>query len=99
MQRDLRVSSLSALANFIITGIMVAGGWLVVPGFPEFAATGVGLVVGFRGNDNVPEFVRKWMKVDDERGWRGRPLGLVPGQHPRCPHSGRPQAIGKAIRQ
>ena len=66
IQRDLRVSSLSALANFIIAGIMVAAGSLVVPGFPEFAAAGVGLVVGFRGNDNVPEFARKWMKVDVE---------------------------------
>ena len=64
IQRDLRVSSLAALANFIIAGIAVAVGSLVVPGFPELAAAGVGLVVGFRGNDNVPDFARKWMKVD-----------------------------------
>ena len=66
IQRDLRVSSLAALANFIIAGIAVAVGSLAVPGFPELAAAGVGLVVGFRGNDNVPDFARKWMKVDVE---------------------------------
>jgi hypothetical protein len=66
IQRDLRVSSLAALANFIIAGILVAVGSLAVPGFPELAAAGVGLVVGFRGNDNVPDFARKWMKVDVE---------------------------------
>lgn len=64
IQRDLRVSSLAALSNFIIAGITVAVGSLVVPGFPELAAAGVGLVVGFRGNDNLPDFARKWMKVD-----------------------------------
>ena len=66
IHRDLRVSSLAALANFIIAGIAVAVGSLVVPGFPDLAAAGVGLVVGFRGNDNVPDFARKWMKVDVE---------------------------------
>ncbi|WP_375290420.1 hypothetical protein [Qipengyuania sp.] len=64
IQRDIRVSSLAALANFIIAGIMVAGGSLVVPGFPELAAAGIGLVVGFRGNDNLPDFARKWAKID-----------------------------------
>ena len=64
IQRDLRVSMLAAVANFIIAGIMVAAGSLVVPGFPELAAAGIGLVVGFRGNDNLPDFARKWAKID-----------------------------------
>ena len=64
IRRDLAVSALAGLGNFIISAILVAIGSLAVPGFPSLAAAGVAMVIGFRGNDNVAWFARKYMELD-----------------------------------
>ena len=66
IRRDLLVSLLAGLGNFIIAAILVALTTLAVPGFPTLAAAGVGMVVGFRGNDNVAWFAKKYVKLDVE---------------------------------
>jgi hypothetical protein len=67
IRSDIMVSFLSAMANLIIAGIMVAAGTLAMPDLPLWGAAGVGMVVGFRGNDNVPAFARKWMNLEVEK--------------------------------
>lgn len=67
--RDLLVSGLAILVNFIIAGSVVGMGdllllSLVEKGMPEFAAAAVGAVIGFRGNENVPWFARRYMNID-----------------------------------
>ena len=64
IRRDLAVSALAGLGNFIIAAILVALGSLMVPNLPSLAAAGVAMVIGFRGNDNVAWFAAKYMKLD-----------------------------------
>ena len=60
IRKDLLVSMMSGLANFIIAGIVVALGTLAIPGFPVLAAAGVGLFFGHQGPDAIKWFNSKF---------------------------------------
>jgi hypothetical protein len=58
--RDLLISSMSGMSNFIIAGVVVAGGTLVLPDFPVLGAAAVGMFVGFKGPDGIQWFSNKY---------------------------------------
>ncbi|QQN73884.1 hypothetical protein [Croceicoccus sp. YJ47] len=60
IKKDLLVSMMSGMANFIIAAIVVAGGTMIVPGFPFYAAMGVGLFFGYKGQDGMRWFNAKF---------------------------------------
>lgn len=72
IRRDLLVSALSGLANFIVAAILVASAQWAMPGFPTLAAAGVGLLVGFKGRDGVTMLREMWRLPEETRADRFR---------------------------
>ena len=73
--RDLTVSAMSGLANFILAAITVAAGTLAIPNLPELAASGVGLFYGYKGPDGIRWFNEKYFndRPKSEPRWAERP--------------------------
>ena len=65
IRKDLLLSVMSGMANFIIAAVVVASGTLAVPGFPVLAAAGVGLFFGHQGPDAINWFNRKFLGKDE----------------------------------
>lgn len=68
-RRDLVVSGMAGMANFLIAAVVVfVGDFMLLAAvertMPDLIGGAVGMVVGFRGNDNVRWFAKKYLGID-----------------------------------
>ena len=81
IRKDLVISMMSGMANFIIAGIAVALGTLAVPGFPVLAAAGVGLFFGYQGPDAINWFNERFFSYRPHKS-REPTYGAKPPEPP-----------------